>query len=136
MRVIDKNGADRLTDVQWFWITVGKLQAKAWLADREHEEIQMEVSADAIKELLKPSMLEDGKIAYLVGIKTAIDDTLNAASIHFPEQGRLALMYKAADVSLVTVNVSQEKRQVEKTTVVDHTEDGRIRTFIKEQIQI
>ena len=83
--------------------------------------------------LQQPDAFEAGRTAYLVGIKFVIDDVLDAK---VAEAAKHKLMLKIGEVSRVKVNVTQEKRKVEKTTVTEHTKDGRIQAFIREQITI
>jgi hypothetical protein len=132
MRIVDRNA---LTDLDYFWMNLGVLQGKAWMADR-HEDIEIVAGANVVEALQKQGSVEAGKGAYYYGIKLVMDDALNATGQQLDDALQFALMMKIGEVSLVKVNVSQEKRKVTKKAVTEHDSAGRILSWIEEEVEI
>ena len=137
MRLLDTNAP---TELDYFWMALGALQTEAWLAGRQNEDIHMEVGANVVEELQKQGAGEAGKWRYCMGMSLGLEVALNGLGMkNKPDERaavREALLGTIGAVQLIKVTVTQEKRSVEKTTVIEHDTDGRIRTFVKEQVQI
>jgi hypothetical protein len=133
MRIVDRN---ELTDLDWFWVTIGAIQAKSWLDGRQNEDIEIEVGANVVEALRQQGAAKAGKVAYYLGVKFAIGHALKVAGKQVDEAVKDALVLKASEFPLINVRVSQEKRTVTKKNVTGHDAEGRILSWIEEQVEI
>jgi hypothetical protein len=134
MRIVDANAP---TDIEQFWLNIGRAKALAVAAGRRDGVITVEESQEIVAALGdSPSFDEAAQKAFALGIGRGIDELLTRMDASKRSMVRHMLLCHVAESSRLTFNVQGERRTVTRKTVESYDHMGRIRTMTEEQVKI